>query len=70
MFLRVPNYSKSLQKSESSQPKYYCIDNGLRDAVLLPQSGDDGKKLENTVFLLLYRQLIPIAPARENPEGA
>lgn len=60
MFLRVPNYSKSLQKIESSQPKYYCIDNGLRDAVLLPQSNDDGKKLENTVFLQLYRQRTPI----------
>ena len=55
MFLRIPNYSRSLQKVESSQPKYYCIDNGLRDAVLLPQSDDDGKKLENTVFLQLYR---------------
>ena len=55
MFLRISNYSKSLQKIESSQPKYYCIDNGLRDAVLLPQSNDDGKKLENTVFLQLYR---------------
>ncbi len=56
MFIRIPNYSKSLQKVESSQPKYYCIDNGLRDAVLLPQSSDEGKKLENTVFLQLYRQ--------------
>lgn len=60
MFMRVANYSKSLQKVESSQPKYYCIDNGLRDAVLLPQSGDDGKKLENTVFLQLYRHRSPI----------
>ena len=60
MFLRVPNYSKSLQKIESSQPKYYCIDNGLRDAVLLPISGDDGKKLENTVFLQLYRHRTPV----------
>ncbi len=60
MFLRVPNYSKSLQKIESSQPKYYCIDNGLRDAVLLPMSGDDGKKLENTVFLQLYRHRTPV----------
>ncbi|MBD5179253.1 MAG: ATP-binding protein [Bacteroidales bacterium] len=60
MFLRVPNYSKSLQKIESSQPKYYCIDNGLRDAVLLPQSEDDGKKLENTVFLQLYRKRTPV----------
>lgn len=60
MFLRVPNYSKSLQKAESSQPKYYCIDNGLRDAVLLPQSNDDGKKLENMVFLQLYRKRTPV----------
>lgn len=60
MFMRVPNYSKSLQKIESSQPKFYCIDNGMRDAVLLPQSNDDGKKLENTVFLQLYRQRMPI----------
>lgn len=60
MFLRIPNYSKSLQKVESSQPKYYCIDNGLRDAVLLPQANDDGKKLENTVFLQLYRQRTPV----------
>ena len=55
MFMRLPNYSKSLVKVESSQPKFYCIDNGLRDAVLLPQSDDNGKKLENTVFLQLQR---------------
>ncbi len=60
MFIRISNYSKSLQKIENSQPKYYCIDNGLRDAVLLPQSDDDGKKLENTVFLQLYRRRTPI----------
>lgn len=56
MFLRIPNYSKSLQKIESSLPKYYCIDNGLRDAILLPQSDDNGKKLENTVLLELHRR--------------
>jgi len=60
MFIRIPNFSKSLQKIESSQPKYYCIDNGLRDAVLLPQSDDNGKKLENTVLLQLYRQRTPV----------
>ena len=60
MFLRIPNFSRSLQKAENSQPKYYCIDNGLRDAVLLPQSDDDGKKLENTVFLQLYRNRTPV----------
>ncbi len=60
MFFRVSNFSKSLQKVESSQPKYYCVDNGLRDAVLLPQSDDNGKKLENTVFLQLYRNRTPV----------
>lgn len=60
MFISVGNYSRSLQKTESSQPKYYCIDNGLRDAVLLPQSGEEGKKLENTVFLQLYRNRTPM----------
>ncbi|MCH5227259.1 MAG: ATP-binding protein [Muribaculaceae bacterium] len=59
LFIRVPNYSRSLQKIENSQPKYYCIDNGLRDAVILPQSLDDGKKLENTVFLELKRRMMP-----------
>lgn len=60
LFFRIPNYSKSLQKVESSQAKFYCIDNGLRDSVLLPQSDDNGKKLENTVFLQLYRHRSPV----------
>jgi predicted AAA+ superfamily ATPase len=60
IFFRISNYSKSLQKAESSQPKYYCIDNGLRNAGLLPQSDEDGKKLENTVFLQLHRRRTPI----------
>lgn len=60
LFIRVPNYNKSLKKIESSLPKYYCIDNGLYSSVLLPQSDDDGKKLENTVFLHLYRHKTPI----------
>ena len=34
-------------------------DNGLRSAVLLPQSDDNGKLLENTVFLHLNRNLKP-----------
>lgn len=60
MFMRIPNYSRSLSKIESSMPKYYCIDNGLRDAVILPHSDDLGKKLENTVFLHLYRNRTPL----------
>lgn len=55
LFLPILSYNKSLTKREASQPKMYCIDNGLRDAVLLPQSDDNGKKLENIVFLHLHR---------------
>ena|GEM_PF-6476697 len=33
--------------------KDYCIDNGLRSAVLMPQSNDNGKKLENTPHRIL-----------------
>lgn len=60
LFLPVLSYNKSLTKREASQPKLYCIDNGLRNAVLLPQSDDNGKKLENTVFLNLYRNRTPV----------
>jgi len=60
LFFGIRSYSCSLTKSASSQPKYYCIDNGLRDAVLLPGSDDNGKKLENTVFLHLYYTRTPI----------
>ncbi|WP_298062868.1 ATP-binding protein [uncultured Rikenella sp.] len=59
MFIRIPKYERSLAKEQRSQKKYYCIDNGLRSAVLLPQSDDNGKLLENTVFLHLNRNLNP-----------
>lgn len=59
MFIRIPRYDRSLAKEQKSQKKYYCIDNGLRGAVLLPQSEDNGKLLENIVFLHLNRNLGP-----------
>ena len=59
MFVRVPKYERSLAKEQRSQCKYYCIDNGLRNSVLLPQSGDDGKLLGNTVLLHLRRTMQP-----------
>ena len=55
MFMRVPRYDRSLVKERKSLDKFYCIDNGLRSAVLMPQSDDKGKNLENTVFLQLNR---------------
>lgn len=59
MFVRIPKYERSLKKEQKSLDKYYCIDNGMRAAVLLPQSSDDGKHLENTVFLQLNRAKQP-----------
>lgn len=59
MFIRIPKYERSLIKEQKSLDKYYCIDNGMRAAVLMPQSNDDGKNLENIVFLQLNRLLQP-----------
>ena len=59
MFLKISKYDRSLVKEQKSLDKYYCIDNGLRSAVLLPQSDDQGKKLENAVALELYRRHEP-----------
>ena len=59
MFVRIPKYTCSIVKERKSLDKYYCIDNGLRDAVLMPQSDDNGKKLENTIFMQLHRDRLP-----------
>ncbi len=59
LFIRIPRYDRSLIREQRSPDKYYCIDNGLRTAVLLPQSNDDGKRLENTVMLELCRRKRP-----------
>jgi len=53
---RVPKFSRSLAKQEAALAKYYVIDNGIRNAVIPLQSDDDGKQLENTVFLDLLRR--------------
>jgi ATPase len=55
MFVRISKYDRSLVNKQKSLDKYYCIDNGLRGAVLMPQSDENGKKLENTVFMQLNR---------------
>jgi predicted AAA+ superfamily ATPase len=60
MFTRIPKYDRSLIKEQNSLDKYYCIDNGLRGAVLMPQSNDNGKNLENTVFMQLNRTKQPL----------
>ena len=59
MFLRISKYTPSLVEEQQSLRKYYFIDNGLRQSVLLPQSDDNGKLLENAVLLHLYRRRQP-----------
>ena len=55
MFMRISKFTKSLVKEQRNAFKYYFIDNGMRQAVLLPQSHDNGKLLENNVLLHLCR---------------
>lgn len=52
---KVTKFDDSFAKETSALPKYYCIDNGLRQSILLPRSDDRGKLLENAVFLHLLR---------------
>ena len=56
LFVRYPKYSRSLVKENQSLRKYYVIDTGVRQAVLMPQSEDKGKLLENIVALELFRR--------------
>jgi len=56
LFVRVPKFSRSVAKQAAALAKYYVVDNGLRNAVIPLQSDDDGKQLENTVFLELNRR--------------
>ena len=57
LLFKVQKFDKSLVKENNSLPKYYCIDAGLRQNLLKPASEDNGKLLENAVFLHLNRNL-------------
>lgn len=57
LFFALTKYEPSLAKESSGDKKYYCIDNGLRTVLLNPQSEDNGKLLENAVYLHLRRNL-------------
>lgn len=54
---KVPKYSKSIIKQSTSLSKYYVVDFALAKSVLLPQSEEKGKALENAVYMHLARQL-------------
>ena len=54
---KVTKFDPSFKKETSALPKYYCVDNGLRQSVLIPGRDDDGILFENAVFLQLLRHL-------------
>lgn len=54
---KVPKYSKSIIKQSTSLSKYYVVDFALAKSVLLPQSEEKGKALENAVYMHLVRHL-------------
>ena len=59
LFIRIPRFERSLVREQRAAYKYYCIDGGLRTSVLMPQSNDEGKLLENSIFLELWRRRQP-----------
>jgi len=61
LFIEAPKFSRSVARERQSLSKYYVVDNGLRSATLLAQADDDGRQLENTVFMHLFRSKGPLA---------
>jgi len=57
MFRKVEKYDRSMVKQRFAPAKYYVADIALRNTVLLPESEDAGKALENIVYLDLERSL-------------
>ncbi len=57
LLYKVPSYTRSVLKESTLPVKCYVVDNGLRRAVLNSSGPDEGKALENNVFLQLYRSL-------------
>lgn len=56
LFYKLPRYSQSIIKQNSAFAKYYVADFALLRANLLPQSDENGKALENAVFLKLLHE--------------
>jgi len=58
MLRRVDKYDRSIVKQRSAPAKYYVTDIAMRNAILLPESEDAGKALENVVYMNLERRLV------------
>lgn len=69
MFFKVNRWSRSMISENARLPKYYFIDNGMRNAVVMPQSEDRGNMLENAVYIQLRRNLSPMQKITYFNEG-
>jgi len=56
VLFEVRFFSYSLKTQARNNKKIYCIDNGLRNAVSFTFSADDGRCVENLVYLELRRR--------------
>ncbi|MBI2549339.1 ATP-binding protein [Candidatus Woesearchaeota archaeon] len=56
LFFTLDHFSYSFKEQKTLASKIYCIDNGLRNAVSFKFSKDDGKLVENLVFVELTRR--------------
>jgi uncharacterized protein len=56
LFFRLDHFSYSLKVQKTNASKIYCIDNGLRNAVSFKFSKDEGKLVENSVFIEFKRR--------------
>lgn len=56
LFFTVDHFSYSFKEQKTLASKIYCIDNGLRNAVSFRFSKDEGKLVENVVFIELKRR--------------
>lgn len=56
LIFEIYKYDYSLKKQYVSDKKIYAIDNGLRNAIAFLISPDDGRLLENLIFLELKRR--------------
>src|SRR3990167_7435257 len=56
LFFTIDHFSYSFKEQKTFPSKIYCIDNGLRNAVSFLHSKDEGKLVENLVFVELKRK--------------
>ncbi len=56
LFFTLDHFSYSFKEQKTRASKVYCIDNGLRNAVSFRFSEDEGKLVENLVYLELSRR--------------